>query len=284
MKDAALIVDGARAADPVISPDGRWVAWTTLLAGEPGQQISELWLAPVGRDAEPVKTSPGRLPRWSPDSGSVLFVAENELGRLRIGDDGPAAEAETVLSWRGEITGLVPLADGRRVAVVAADEMTEDDERRRDAGDDAVAWSERAERQPWLWHRLRVLDLDSGELRVVEGLAGRHVTAVAQRPDGGALAVVSWDRPEYDPGVFTARLHIASVGDESAVDLCGVGLEAASPTWWRGADGWHVCWLEALPPAYASAVFDVAVSVGHPEDLTADQTACPDALDRRAHV
>jgi dipeptidyl aminopeptidase/acylaminoacyl peptidase len=39
-----------------------------------------------------------------------------------------------------------------------------------------------------------------------------------------------------------------------------------------------VCWLEALPPAYASAVCDVAVSVGHPEDLTADLAACPDAL------
>jgi hypothetical protein len=29
---SALIVDGAVAADPVISPDGRWVAWTTSSA------------------------------------------------------------------------------------------------------------------------------------------------------------------------------------------------------------------------------------------------------------
>ena len=102
IRDAALIVDGARAADPVIAPDGRWVAWTTSMAGEPGQQISELWLASVGTDAAPVNFSPGRLPRWSPDSGSLLFCVEEGLRRLRIDDGGPAAEVETVLDWRGD--------------------------------------------------------------------------------------------------------------------------------------------------------------------------------------
>jgi len=31
---AGLIVAGTQAADPVISPDGRWVAWTASRAGE----------------------------------------------------------------------------------------------------------------------------------------------------------------------------------------------------------------------------------------------------------
>jgi hypothetical protein len=44
---AALIVDGVQAADPVISPDGRWVAWTTSSPGEHGQRATELWLAPI---------------------------------------------------------------------------------------------------------------------------------------------------------------------------------------------------------------------------------------------
>lgn len=50
---AALIVDGAMAADPVISPDGRWVAWTTSSAGGPGPQASKLWLAPSDVSAGP---------------------------------------------------------------------------------------------------------------------------------------------------------------------------------------------------------------------------------------
>jgi hypothetical protein len=35
------------------------------------------------------------------------------------------------------------------------------------------------------WNRLRLLDLETGELRVVDGLRGRHVVELAQRPDGG---------------------------------------------------------------------------------------------------
>lgn len=132
-----------------------------------------------------------------------------------------------MLRWGGEISGLVPLAGGRRVALVAGDEQTDDDKTRQAEHDDAVVWSERAVRQHWLWHRLRLLDLASGELSVVTGLAGRHVTAVAQRPDGGPLAVVSWDCPEYEPGVFTRRLHIAGT-DGTAADLGLLGWEARS--------------------------------------------------------
>jgi len=38
---SALIVDGTQAADPVISPDGRWVAWTTFLVGGRELRASE---------------------------------------------------------------------------------------------------------------------------------------------------------------------------------------------------------------------------------------------------
>ena len=282
---SALIVDGAEAADPVISPDGRWVAWTTSSAGEPGAQVSELWLAPVGQAGAPVRVTGGSvgLPRWSADSAWLFCVAGEELRRFRITADGPAAEGETVLCWRGEISRLVPLAGGGLVAIVAGDELTDDDERRRAGHDDAMVWSERALRQHWLWHRLRLLDLASGELSVVAGLAGRHVTGVAQRPDGRALAVVSWDCPQYEPGVFTSRLHIVGVDDGTVTDLGRLGREARSPAWWQGADGWHVAWLEMVPPGEGVAVLDVTVSAdgtasAGPANLTAGKTSCPDEL------
>lgn len=204
---ANLIVDGTRAADPVVSPDGRWVAWTTSRAGDPEQRFSELQLAPAGASAVPARLTdgsvPARLPRWSPDSAWLFYVAGEELRRLRITAEGSAGVAELVLRWRGEIAGLVPLAGGQLVAVVAGDELTEDDERRQAEGDDAMVWSERAVRQHWLWRRLRLLDLASGELTLAAGLAGRHVVDVAQRPGGGPLAVVSRDCPEDEPGAFT---------------------------------------------------------------------------------
>ena len=279
---APLIVDGAWAADPVISPDGGWVAWTTSSSHEPGRRASELWLAPVRKNAVPVRlTDDGaraRLPRWSQDSAWLFYVVDEELRRLRAAADGPAGQSETVLRWRGEISGLASLAGGRLLAIVAGDELTDDDERRRAAGDDAMVWSERSVRQHWLWHRLRLLDLDSGELSVVAGLAGRHVTDLAQRPDGGPLAVVSWDCPEYEPGVLSARLHIADPVGGTATDLCELGREAGSPAWWQDTDGWHVAWLEAVPPGEGTAVLDIAVSAGGPANLTTGMTGCPDGL------
>ena len=252
---ADLIVDGTQAASPVISPDGRWVAWTTSRVGERGQQVSELWLARVGGSAVPARLSDGsvptRLPRWSPDSAWLFYVAGEELRRLRVTADEPNGVAEPVLRWGGEISGLVPLAGGRLVAVVAGDELTKDDERRQAEGDDVVVWSERAVRQHWLRHRLRLFDLASGELTVAAGLAGRHVVDVAQRPGGGPLAVVSWDCPEDEPGAFTSRLHIVDLDVGTAVDLGLMGFEARSPAWWQGTDGWHVAWLAAVPPASA---------------------------------
>jgi Tol biopolymer transport system component len=89
---ADLIADGSQAADPVISPDGRWVAWTTSRAGEREQPVSELWLAPAGESAIPARLTdgsvPARLPRWSPDSAWLFYVVAEELRRLRVAADG----------------------------------------------------------------------------------------------------------------------------------------------------------------------------------------------------
>ena len=277
---ADLIVDGTRAANPVISPDGRWVAWTTSRTGERDQRVSELWLAPVGGSAVPVTDGrvPARLPRWSPDSAWLFYVAGEELRRLRITAGEPAGAAEPVLRWGGAISGLVPLAGGQLVAVVAGDELTKDDERRQAGGDDVMVWSERAVRGHWLWHRLRLLNVASGALTLAAGLAGRHVVGVAQRPGGGPLAVMSRDCPEDEPGAFTSRLHIADLDAGTAVDLGPTGLEARSPAWWQGTDGWHIAWLAAVPPVGATAVLDIAVAGEEPVDLTAGMTACPDEL------
>jgi dipeptidyl aminopeptidase/acylaminoacyl peptidase len=295
---AALLVDAVHAEHPVISPDGRWVAWTTSSAGGPGEQVGELWLAPV----DPLWSAPVRLtdggtpvglPRWSPDSAWLFYVADGEIRRLPVAVSAPPgqhdaagandAAGETVLRWGGEISGLAPLAGGRLVAVVSGDEQTDEDERRRAEHDDAMVWSERAVRQHWRWHRLRLLDLESGQLTVVAGLADRHVVDLAQRPDGGPLAVLSWDCPEYDPGDFTSRLHSVPLDGSAPADLGRPGGEARSPAWWHSEDGWHVAWLTTIAPTSGVAVLDVVVppeggEAASPADLTGAIAACPDEL------
>src|ERR1700677_5218287 len=56
---AALIVDGGRAVDPVISPDGRWVTWVTSSAGGPGSRGRELGLGTDAWTTAPLKRAEG---------------------------------------------------------------------------------------------------------------------------------------------------------------------------------------------------------------------------------
>ena len=172
---AELVVDGAVPSQPVISPDGCWVAYVVAAVGHRAERrMCALGLAAADGGSPPRKLTAGTAadfgPRWAPDSASVFFLSDRtgsaQLHRIRLG----GGEAEVLTDWHGEIRDAWPLADGRLVALVATDEPTEDDKRRRAERDDAIVWGQQLRRG-----RLRVLDLATGELRTVDGLGGRHV-------------------------------------------------------------------------------------------------------------
>jgi dipeptidyl aminopeptidase/acylaminoacyl peptidase len=257
---AELVVDGAVPSQPVISPDGCWVAYVVAPVGHEGESYrSALWVAAADGSSPPWKLTAAAAadsdPRWAPDSASVFFLSDRtgsrQLHRIRVG----GGEAEVLTDWRGEISGAWPLADARLVAVVATDEPTEEDERRRAERDDAFVWGEQLR-----WGRLRVLDLATGELRTVDGLGHRHVVELAARPDGGALAAISWAGPEQDRGVTTGELHVVDLETGTARDLGRIGSEARSPVWWPADGCWHLAYLAMPEPFGGDAVYDVAVS------------------------
>src|SRR5450755_2168539 len=139
---AEFIVDRAVPQQPVISPDGRWVAYVVAPASRRwDRRLSALWLVAADGSSPPRTLTAGTAadsePRWAPDSVSLFFVSDRtgsaQVHRMRL-DDG-AAEALT--DWHGEIRDARPLADARLVAVVATDEPTVQDERRRAERDDA---------------------------------------------------------------------------------------------------------------------------------------------------
>jgi dipeptidyl aminopeptidase/acylaminoacyl peptidase len=277
---AELVVDGAVPSQPVISPDGRWVAYVVAPAGRRAERrICALWVAAADGDSPPRKLTAGVAadygPRWAPDSASVFFLSDRtgsaQLHRIWLG----GGEAEVLTDWHGEISDAWPLADGRLVAVVATDEPTEEDKRRRAERDDAIVWGEQLRRD-----RLRVLDLATGELRTVDGLGRRHVVALAPRPEGGALAVISWASPEKDPGATTNELHVVDTETGTVRDLGRIGPRARSPVWWQADGSWHLAYL-ARPAGLGGnggdVVYDVAVTaVGAVHrDLTEGMAVCP---------
>ena len=275
---AELVMDGTVPSQPVISPDGCWVAYVVAPVGRRAERrTSALWLTAADGSSPPGKLTAGVAadfgPRWAPDSASVFFLSDRtgspQLHRIRLG----GGEAEVLTDWRGEISDAWPLADARLVAVVATDEPTEDDKRRRAKRDDAIVWGERGRRGG----RLRVLDLATGELRPVGGLGRRHVVELAPRPDGGPLAVISWESPDKDPGIQTNELHMVDLETGVVIELGRIETMARSPAWWRADGSWHLSYLAMPGPFGGYAVYDIAVpasAVVH-RDLTEGMAVCP---------
>ena len=279
---AELIVDGVVPRQPVISPDGRWVAYVVAPAGRRAERrLSALWLAAADGSSPPRKLTAGTAadsgPRWAADSASLLFLSDRtgsaQVHQIRL--DG--GEAEALTDWHGEISDARPLADARLVAVVATDEPTDEDQRRRTERDDAMVWGEHVPRS-----RLRLLDLRTRELRVVDGLGDRHVVDLVQRPDGGPLAVLSWACPEIDPGAVTNELHVVDPQTGAVRDLGRIEVEAESLAWWHADGTWHLIYLAMPGPNGGRAVFDVTVpaagAAGPHRNLTDGMAACPAGL------
>jgi dipeptidyl aminopeptidase/acylaminoacyl peptidase len=274
---AELVVDGAVPSQPAISPDGCWVAYVVAPVGCAGERrLSAIWLAAADGSSPPRKLTAGTAadadPRWAPDSAAVFFLSDRtgsrQLYRVPVG----GGEAEVLTGWRGEIAAVWTLADARLVAVVATDEPTEEDERRRAERDDAFVWG-----QQLRCGRLRVLDLATGQLRTVDGLGDRHVAELAVRPDAGVLAAISWASPE---AVTTSELQVVDLETGTIRDLGRIGTEARSPVWWRADGGWHLAYLARPEPFGGDAVYDVAVSAAAAvhRDLTAGMAVCPAEL------
>jgi dipeptidyl aminopeptidase/acylaminoacyl peptidase len=278
---AELIVDGAVPEQPEISPDGRSVAYAVRPMGRRGEsRLSAVWIAAADGSSPPRQLTAGTAadsgPRWAPDSASLFFMSDRtgsaQLHRIRV--DG--GEAESLTEWEGEIYDFCPLADGR-VAVVAADEPTEEDTRKRAERDDASVWSEQREHG-----RLRLLDPVTRELHAADDLGGRHVAELAQRPDGGPVAVISWDGQENDPGAITNELHVVDLATGSVHDLGRIAGYARSPVWWADDGTWHVAYVAEPDPFGGLVVYDIVpggpAGSASPRDLTTDLDVTPTGL------
>src|ERR1700733_7441046 len=275
---AELVVDGAVPRQPAMSPDGRWAAWVGAAVGRVGERrLSAVWLAAADGSSPPRQLTAGTAadsgPRWAPDSASLFFMSDRtgsaQLHRIRL--DG--GEAEALTEWEGEIYDVCPLADGR-VAVVGADEPTKEDERKRAERDDAIVGSDQRG-----FGKLRLLDPLTRELHAADDLGGRHVEELAPRPDGGPLAVISWESQENDPGAITNELHVVDPATGVVHDLGRVAGFARSPVWWADDGTWHVAYLAEPDPFGGLVVYDtVPGTSASPRDLAEGMDVSPTGL------
>jgi len=84
---------GDAAGPPVVSPDGKVIAFTTT-AGSEGNL--EIWLRPINsQDAHPIAgTFDATFPFWSPDSRSLGFFADGKLKKVDVNTGSPIELAD----------------------------------------------------------------------------------------------------------------------------------------------------------------------------------------------
>ncbi|MBB5895901.1 S9 family peptidase [Kutzneria kofuensis] len=221
MLTAEMVVDALDVADPVVSPDGNWVAYEL-------RPVGEVWLAGASTAR---RLAAGSKPRWAADSRSLYVLVDGTaVHRVEL-----AGTSAVMVTWEPGIDDHLPLADG--VAFIAPDSVP-----------DGI--QVRGTVRP---SRLRVADSDG--IRVLYG--DRHVSEVAQQPGGGLLAVLTWSSNEIDPGLLEPELHVVSL-DGAVRDLGPAVVGAHSPVWRRAGD-WRIAYLALTPPSLQSgvAVYDV---------------------------
>ncbi|WP_329047084.1 prolyl oligopeptidase family serine peptidase [Amycolatopsis sp. NBC_01488] len=293
---AEAVVDRVVPREPRISPDGRWVAYVTAPVGRVGEfPVTGLWLAPADGSAAPRELAAGAAenhsPRWAADSGSVFFRSDRArrgtAQLYRVGLHGGEPER---LTGAAGVSGFAPLPGAESVVVIAPDPEDQAGDPRvrmvRPGGDGSPRPSGEPEGRPdppgssRVWDtqarpdRLWRLDLRTSAVSPLGDLGDRHVREVAVRPDGTALAVITWSCADREPGVFEPGLHLVDPATGETRDLAAPAVEASSPVWWHDGTGWHLAYLGLTPPGLVggTAIFDGA------ENLTAGLSSCPTEL------
>ena len=108
-----------RVAEPAVSPDGKWVAYTlrtTDIAANRGR--TDIWLAAVdGSSVRRLTAAPESeaSPTWSPD-GSYVYFLSSRGGRSQVWRIAPSGgESEVVTNVAADIGGFKIFPDGKRL-------------------------------------------------------------------------------------------------------------------------------------------------------------------------
>ncbi len=113
-------------AEPRLSPDGAWVAFTVMTPDlEENRAKSQIWLAPTDASAPAHPFSAGAdrdaHARWSPDGGFLAFTShrEEQGSQLLVAPVAMGGEVRTLVKLPEEIEALEWSPDGASIAFIA---------------------------------------------------------------------------------------------------------------------------------------------------------------------
>lgn len=209
-------------ADPQVSPDGRWVAYTVRSTDlQKDKHAVNLWLASWdGRENRALTYGDKSQysPRWSPDGKRLAFLSgrgDEDKGDQLWVLDLSGGEARPATDLKGEVEDFAWSPDGKHLVLAVHDPDLADEEKDKDKARPPIVITRyyfKEDRVGYLTDRhthLFLLDLDSG--KTVQLTSGTHDELLpAFSPDGLSIAFVTKrgadpDRSEdWDVYVITA--------------------------------------------------------------------------------
>jgi dipeptidyl aminopeptidase/acylaminoacyl peptidase len=222
-----------------ISPDGRRAAFvvsefdfdenvirTTLyLADSSGKGAVKLTNAPKHDDT----------PRWSPDGKWLAFLSDREAKPKKEGEDKPRKQIWVMSPEGGEAWQLTRgtfsvstfewAPDGRRVAFIATEGPTDDEEKKRKNKDDAVLVDHDIK-----MGRIYLASVPDGQAEMLYAGAG-HVTAISWSPRSDEIAFAEQPTPKV-PDEFHSAVRVLALAAKQVRDLAADSqLSYHGPKW-----------------------------------------------------
>ncbi len=230
-----------RALSPVVSPDGRYVAYTVREVNwDDNEYETEIWLADLqDRTVRQLTSGPksSSSPAWSPDSQRLAFLSDRQDRRQIYVINRDGGEAQPLTNTTGSIGRFAWAPDATMIAFTVT-ESAEQARRTRERtwGDFRVIDADHRMAQ------LRVIKIDGGQSRRLTEDAFT-VGAFAWSPDSTRIAFDH--RVSPDPASSgTANISIVDVVDGAMRTVVGQAGPDSNPMW--SPDGSRIAFETAM--------------------------------------
>jgi dipeptidyl aminopeptidase/acylaminoacyl peptidase len=258
-----------RVADPQVSPDGKWVAYTVETTDvEKDKHDTDLWMVSWDGSAQLRLTSTSdadeRMPRWSPDNRYLAFLASRgDAEHKKLGSqvwllNRGGGEAQELTKINGGVSDFAWSPDSKHLVLVVHDPNPNDDPEKKEGWKRKTAppividrYHFKQDREGYLQDlhsHLAIFDLDVRKAEpLVQGRFDEHQPAWS--PDGKRIAFISNRSADPDRNDNT-NLYVvdARPGAEPRQVTTFAGTNTGRPAW--SPDGGSIAYFQGEETKY----------------------------------